>query len=160
MICFPVSRGRPSLPRVRTQIHASCAARDEDGVLLLGAPGCGKSDLTLRLIDRGFVLVSDDRVEIEAGRAFPPAGLEGLIEMRGLGILRLAHRASARLVLACELAEPSLHHPISRLPTPAAHAFGMPLLRLDARAASAPLMIAHALDCLQGRAAMHTGAFA
>ena len=128
-------------------------------MLLLGAPGCGKSDLTLRLIDRGFVLVSDDRVDIEAGRASSPAGLEGLIEMRGLGILRLAHRASARLVLACELAEPSIHHPVPRLPVPALHALGLPLLRLDASAASAPLMIAHALDCLRGRAAMHTGAF-
>ncbi len=139
---------------MRIQIHASCAARDDAGVLLLGASGCGKSDLALRLIDRGFVLVSDDRVEIEAGRAFPPAGLEGLIEMRGLGILRLAHRASARLALACELANRSM----ARLPSPAVHPYGMPLLQLDASAVSAPLMIAHALDCLQGRTTMHTGA--
>jgi HPr kinase/phosphorylase len=37
------------------QIHASCAARDGAGVLILGASGAGKSDMVLRLIDRGFI---------------------------------------------------------------------------------------------------------
>lgn len=126
-------------------------------MLLLGSSGCGKSDLLLRLIDRGFMLVADDQVDIQAGMAGPAAGLEGLIEVRGLGILRLAYRAPVKLLLACELTEPPDRPP--RLPEPVRHPLGMALLRLDGRAASAPLLVAHALDCLQGRMAMHTGAF-
>ena len=142
---------------MRIQLHASCAARDDAGVLLVGPSGGGKSDLLLRLIDRGFVLVADDRVDIEAGLASPASGLEGLVEMRSLGILRLPHRAPVRLVLACELA-PQAGAPPTRLPEPALHATGLPLVRLDFRAASAPLLIGHALDVLQGRTAMHAGA--
>ncbi len=145
---------------MRTQIHASCAARDDAGVLLLGPSGCGKSDLLLRLIDRGFVLVADDRVDIESGMAAPASGLEGLVEMRGLGILRLPHRAPVHLLLACELADGGEAAPLPRLPHPVRHPLGMPLLRLDARSPSAPLLIARALDCLQGRTEMTVGAFA
>lgn len=124
-------------------------------MLLLGPPGCGKSDLLLRLIDRGFALVADDRVEIDAGLASPVPGFEGLVEMRGLGILRLPCRTGVRLVLACEI----MQHP-PRLPEPELHRLGVPLLRLDARAPSAPLLVMHALDCVEGRTAMVSGAFA
>ena len=41
-------------------VHATCIRLGEHGILLTGAPGCGKSDLALRLIDRGAKLVSDD----------------------------------------------------------------------------------------------------
>jgi HPr kinase/phosphorylase len=140
---------------MKVRLHASCAARDDAGVLLLGPSGCGKSDLLLRLIDRGFALVADDRVEIEAGLASPPSDLEGLVEMRGLGILRLPFRTAVRLALACEI----VAHP-PRLPESLLHALGVPLLRLDAHPASAPLLVAHALDCAQGRTAMLSGAFA
>ena len=140
---------------MRTQIHASCAARDDAGVLLLGPSGCGKSDLLLRLIDRGFALVADDRVELEQDLAAPAPGLEGLVEMRGLGILRLPHRAPVRLLLVCELGQRP-----PRLPEPAWHALGVPVLRLDPQPASAALLVAHALDCVQRRTAMHAGAFA
>jgi hypothetical protein len=48
------------------RFHASCAARMGEGgfdaVLLLGTSGSGKSDLLLRLIDRGWALVADDQV--------------------------------------------------------------------------------------------------
>ena len=145
---------------MRIQIHASCAARDDAGVLLLGPSGCGKSDLLLRLIDRGFVLVADDRVDIDAGMATPASGLEGLVEMRGLGILRFAHRAPVRLSLACEISPQDEVAGLPRLPRSVRHPLGMPLLRLDGRPASAPLLIAHAMDCLQGRTTMTVGAFA
>ena len=138
------------------QIHASCVARNGAGILLLGPAGSGKSDLALRLLDRGFVLVADDRVDIVDGMASPPAPLAGLLEVRGLGLLRMAHAAPARLALAVTLGSD-----IPRLPEPRREPMtGLPLITLDPRAASAPQVVALALDCALGTIAQHIGAFA
>jgi HPr kinase/phosphorylase len=137
------------------QIHASCAARDGAGVLLLGPAGSGKSDLTLRLLDRGFMLVADDRVEIDEGVARPSPALAGLLEVRGLGILRLPYVSSVRLALAVALAAPA------RLPLPARHAeLGLPLVSVDAGSPSAAQRVGLALDCAVGRISQVAGAFA
>jgi len=45
-------------------VHGSCVAWAQGGILLLGPPGGGKSDLALRLLGRGAVLVADDQVEV------------------------------------------------------------------------------------------------
>ncbi len=81
-------------------MHGSCVSRDGAGVLLLGPPGAGKSDLAMRLLARGFQLVADDQVAIQDGIARPAPALAGLLEVRGLGILRLAH-APDRSAGAC-----------------------------------------------------------
>ena len=138
------------------QIHGSCASRSGDGVLLIGPPGAGKSDLLLRLLSRGFDLVADDRVDIVDGIAGPVRNLAGLLEVRGLGIVRLPHVGSARLALVVELGDLAV-----RLPEPARHpALDLPLVRLDPWVASAPERVALALDCSLGRVAQLAGAFA
>jgi HPr kinase/phosphorylase len=138
------------------QVHASCAARDGAGVLLLGPPGAGKSDMVLRLMDHGFVLVADDRVEIADGCARPAEGLAGLLEVRGLGIVRLPHLAETTLRLAVTLSAGA-----SRLPVPARHEpTDLPLLAVDPAHASAARVIALALDCVLGRTSQLIGAFA
>jgi HPr kinase/phosphorylase len=137
------------------QVHGSCAARDGAGVLLVGPAGSGKSDLVLRLIDRGFVLVADDRVDIDGGHARPPASLAGLLEVRGLGIVRLPFLDRARLVLAVDLSADG-----ERLPSPeAARGLGVPLIRMRAFSASAAQRVGLALDAALGRLALHAGAF-
>ncbi|MEJ0018579.1 MAG: hypothetical protein WDN25_18870 [Acetobacteraceae bacterium] len=137
------------------QIHGSCASRDGDGVLLIGPSGAGKSDLVLRLLARGFDLVADDCVDIEDGMARPAVSLAGLLEVRGLGIVRLPYVAAARLALVVELCG------CDRLPVPVRHgATGLPLARIDPAAASAPERVALALDCALGRVAQVAGAFA
>jgi len=132
------------------QIHATCVARDGLGVLLRGASGAGKSDLGFRLIDRGFALVADDRVELcrdgERLLARAPASLAGLIELRGIGIVAMdAPVAPAALGLVVDLVAPAA---VERLPEPACATYlgiAVPLLALDPFAASAPAKIAFAL---------------
>jgi HPr kinase/phosphorylase len=142
--------------QARRQVHASCVSRNGDGVLLLGPSGSGKSDLALRLLGRGFTLVADDRVDIEDGIAAPPTSLAGLLEVRGLGIVRLPFAATARLALVVELGSAD-----GRLPLPGRHTgLDLPLIRLDPAAASAPERIVLALDCALGRIAQVAGAFA
>ncbi len=77
------------------RLHATTVAIDGVAVMIEGASGSGKSDLALRLIDRGAVLVSDDQtLVIRVGktlRARPPSTIAGRIEVRGIGILAMPH---------------------------------------------------------------------
>ena len=129
-------------------LHASAVRLGDKGVLLMGTSGSGKSDLALQLIDRGAVLIADDQVRISTVdgrlRAEPPAKLAGLIEVRDLGILRLAH-AVGFLDLVVELERGKVEE---RLPTPhrrAWHGISLPVIRIDSRAPSAAAKIRLAL---------------
>ena len=138
-------------------MHASCAARDGWGVLLTGAPGSGKSDLLLRLLDRGFGLVADDQVEIGTdGMARPPDILAGLLEVRGLGLMHLPFVGAARPVLVAEL----VAGPVPRLPEPKWDStLHLPAIAIDPRPASAAQLLALAFDSVTGRATQRAGAF-
>ncbi len=136
------------------QIHGSCASRNGEGVLLIGPPGAGKSDLLLRLLARGFDLVADDRVEISDGIARPVPTLAGLLEVRGLGIVQQRFIPSVRLALVVELGWQG-----QRLPDPQSR-LNLPVIHLDGAAASAPERVALALDCAVRRVVQVAGAFA
>jgi HPr kinase/phosphorylase len=81
--------------------------RKEIAVLLLGQSGSGKSDVALRLIAAGATLISDDQTAlyVEDDRLWAAAapGIEGLFELRGVGIVKFAHVAEAAIALAVEL---------------------------------------------------------
>lgn len=123
-------------------------------MLLTGASGSGKSDLLLRLLDHGFQLVADDRVEIEDGLASPPASLAGLLEVRGLGIVRLPFIAPVRLGIAVQLGRGE------RVPEPRWHQLGLPVVQVDPLMASAPARVRLALECATGFVEQVAGAFA
>ncbi|SFN78734.1 HPr kinase/phosphorylase [Sphingomonas sp. OK281] len=77
------------------RLHATTVAIDGVAVMIEGASGSGKSDLALRLIDRGAILVSDDQtLVVRSGKSLvarAPATIAGRIEVRGLGILAMPH---------------------------------------------------------------------
>ena len=137
------------------RLHGSCVARNDDAILLRGAPGSGKSDLALRLLSRGFELIADDQVDVTDGVATCPETLAGLLEVRGVGIVRVPHRPQGRLALVVELGETP-----DRLPEPRRdETLGVPVIRLDAFAASAADKVALALDCALGHVSQVAGAF-
>jgi len=85
------------------RMHATAVAIDGHAVLLRGSPGAGKSDLALRLIDAGASLVADDQsILTRRGDAIlvrSPQRISGLIEVRGIGIMRIATAVSEAPVL-------------------------------------------------------------
>jgi HPr kinase/phosphorylase len=99
-------------------LHATCVAVDGKGLLILGPSGAGKSSLALQMMGLGARLVADDRVDLvrrdDALIATCPAPLRGLIDARGLGILRADPAPEAQVVLIADLARP----PADRLPMP------------------------------------------
>jgi serine kinase of HPr protein (carbohydrate metabolism regulator) len=132
------------------QIHATCVASGDRAVLLRGASGAGKSDLGFRLIDRGFDLVADDRVDLRriAGRlvATAPASLRGLIELRGIGIVPMAAvRDAAEVAFVVDLVPRAA---VERLPEPDGVTYlgvTVPRLALDPFDAATPAKLAFAL---------------
>ena len=130
-------------------LHATCVAISGRGILLTGAPGAGKSDLALRLIDRGALLVSDDGtlVEARAGRLYAsaPATIAGRMEIRGLGIVDTPTIAGAPLVLAFALDTPVSRMPEESLPTLSVEGVELPLLALDPFEISAAVKVEKAL---------------
>jgi len=123
-------------------IHATCVAIDGQGVLLLGPSNSGKSDLALRLIDGGARLVADDQVAVaEDGVsliATAPDRISGLLEVRGLGIVKLDAVASVRLSLVVELVTPDR---VERLPNTATWQcmrIALPMIKLTPFEASTP----------------------
>ncbi|MCQ8278455.1 HPr kinase/phosphatase C-terminal domain-containing protein [Acetobacteraceae bacterium KSS8] len=138
-------------------LHASCVARGGKAVLILGPSGSGKSDLALRLMDRGFALVADDRVRLRGGMAEPPETLRGLIEVRGVGIVRVPPVFPLPVALVVRLSDavPRLPEPVS-CPVLGA-ALDLPAIALSAWETSAVLKVEIALDCVLGNRTLETG---
>ena len=148
-------------------LHGSCLSIGEAGVLLLGPPGSGKSDLALRLIDqpgcgisgalKPAKLVADDQVavKLEAGRliASAPPVIAGLIEIRGLGLVNIPHLAQIALALVVRL---NGHAAIDRAPDMEKTRYellgrSLPTVLIDPASASAPARIRAAVDWLERR---------
>lgn len=94
---------------VRETRHATTVAIDGAGVMLTGPSGSGKSGLALDLMARGAELVADDRttIELREGRpwALAPEQLAGVIEARGVGLIRAPFRQAAPLRFVIDMGE-------------------------------------------------------
>lgn len=120
----------------RAIVHASAVAFGPEGAILIEGPsGSGKSWLAMMLIDQGADLVADDRTVLMAqGGAIyarAPRPIAGLIEVRGMGLLRLAARRLARVRLVVDLSATADADRTPRLPQAAeCHRLGCRLDRL------------------------------
>ena len=139
-------------PRLSAEtVHASTVAMDGRAVLITGPSGSGKSDLVLRLLDRGFVLVSDDQTIVKRQDdrliASPPPNIAGKLEIRGIGIVDMETVTDLPIALIVELTSD-----IQRLPDDSRErpilGVNLPLITIDAMTASAPSKVALGLDRL------------
>jgi HPr kinase/phosphorylase len=135
-------------------VHGTTVVVEGAAVLLRGAPGSGKSDLALRLLDRGALLVADDqtRLVLRGGSvvASAPETIAGRIEVRGVGILPAPSVAEAPLRLVVDLVSPDR---VERLPehrTARLLGIEIPLLSLAPFEASAAVKLRYALGALAG----------
>src|SRR3954467_13064637 len=137
-------------PRISAEtLHASTVALDGRAVLISGPSGSGKSDLTLRLLDRGFTLVSDDQTTVKKDGdrllASAPPTIAGKLEVRGIGIVEMERVDNVPVALIVELTGQ-----IQRLPDDSRErpilGVKVPLVSIDAMTASAPSKVALALD--------------
>jgi HPr kinase/phosphorylase len=137
-----------------TTVHASAVLVGARAVLIRGPSGSGKSRLALGLIEAARAallpfarLVADDRVHLEAanGRLLvrPAAALAGLLEVRGVGLMRVAHEPSAVVGLVVDLADAEAQ----RLPDAAGRTakiggIDLPRLAVASGAAALPAVLA------------------
>ncbi len=129
-------------------LHVSCVVREGRAILIAGRSGAGKSDLALRLIDRGAKLVSDDYTVLKRvnGRllAAPPRNIAGKMEVRGVGLVDFDSVSDAPVCLAVDLDRdverlPEMHDPL------VVAGVKVPVIGLNALEPSAPVKVELAL---------------
>lgn len=132
-------------------LHATTVAKSGRAVIIAGRSGSGKSDLALRLFDRGFVLVSDDQTMVRKDGdrllASAPLTIRGKLEVRGIGIVEVETVDNVPVCLIVDLAEA-----IERMPDAGLErtmlGVAIPVVGIDASGASAPAKVEIALDRL------------
>jgi HPr kinase/phosphorylase len=132
-------------------IHATVVAIGRWGVVIMGPSGSGKSDLALRLIDRGATLVGDDYIAMINVSNTPVArsapSLAGKIEVRGIGILGMDYIDSAPVRLCIELGDDGERF-LEQWPVKHLCGFAIPTLKLNAFSVAAPIKAELALQSL------------
>mgnify|MGYP001269810703 CR=1 FL=1 len=98
------------------EIHSTSVVLDDNGILITGDSGSGKSDLALRLIDSGATLISDDitfcEKKIDRIILSCPSQTKGLLEVREVGIITVPFVEQIKLKMIVKL----MNKELERLP--------------------------------------------
>ena len=109
-------------------VHSTSVVIEDSGVLIIGKSGSGKSDLALRLIDSGAMLISDDITICKETEGFiflfPPLQTKGLLEVREIGIMTVPYVDNIKLSLIVELVDQE----VERLPNKKTGKFMNPII--------------------------------
>lgn len=103
----------------RDTVHATSVAIEGRAALITGPSGSGKSGLALDLIALGATLISDDMTVVETDETEWPIArttgrMSGVIEARGLGLIRVPSLAAAPVALIVDMSRTETE----RLPEP------------------------------------------
>ena len=136
-------------------IHASCVRFKNKGLLICGQSGQGKSDLCLRLMEQGAELIADDQTKLECIDneliASCPENLQGLLEVRGIGIITTPFLPATKIHLKLSLQS---KEKIDRMPESVnenIEGVQIPVLALNAFECSAILKIKTYMEILNGQ---------
>jgi serine kinase of HPr protein (carbohydrate metabolism regulator) len=98
-------------------VHSTSVFWHDKGILITGKSGSGKSDLALRLIYEGAILISDDQTllhdKITHIEMSSPTNIQGLLEVRGIGIIKVPYSSNIKLDYHINIT----NKPIERMPT-------------------------------------------
>ena len=94
-----------------TQLHGTAVAYEGRSLILIGAPGSGKSTVALQIMAFGAELISDDRCDLSDEGAYVvvsrPPSLPQLIEARGVGLISVECTGPAKTVAVVDMSETS-----------------------------------------------------
>lgn len=141
------------------QVHGTAVSIEAqgnfNGILIRGEAGSGKSDLALRLMDQGALLIADDRCDLDIRDdqviVSAPDTISGLLEVRGLGIVKIGAEPCLPINLIVDLVNPE---DIERMPeklTCDDYGPAIAYIRLHAFEPSAPAKIRLALGIASGK---------
>lgn len=134
--------------QIQQSVHGTAISINNNGVLIKGPSGSGKSDLAIRLIDRGATLVSDDQVIISRREGSitlnPPTNIAGKIELYSVGIFDVPFTNDIPLAMIVQLHPNSERYPLDR-PTVSLLDLDIPTIALDGQKPTAPIKVEMAL---------------
>ena len=144
----------------RIRVPGTCVEVEGLGVLLRGPTGSGKSDLALRLIDRGALLIADDFTELSIEKsnliAQAPKTIRDLLEIRGIGILKIGGVLQIKLGVIFDLVQPEQ---VERQPEDQSEevlGIQVPLFRLFPLEASSPAKVRIVVRQIKGEISKST----
>lgn len=121
-------------------LYATSISIEDNGIMIIGSSGSGKSDLALRLIDSGGTLISDDRTVCERKDnkifLFTLKEIKGLIEVRGVGIIKVPYVENVQLKLLVSLTEEKLDR-LPRIKNKKIFNISIPQIKISAKDISA-----------------------
>ncbi|MEP2781767.1 MAG: HPr kinase/phosphatase C-terminal domain-containing protein [Pseudoruegeria sp.] len=92
---------------MKAPVHATSVSVSGRGVLICGKSGSGKSSLAMEMLALGAILIADDQTILSQSNGAIelrcPFTIDGLIEARGMGILRCPSAGATPLSVIVDL---------------------------------------------------------